>query len=188
MVYPRRRQKNQPARPIGKLPKVSLKRGKKEDNINIYFARPITGCSADEVINYYSIVSSHYGAMGAKIFQPMLGKGALKNEKKFKSVGYETSPCATNHAILQRDLWMVEQADVVLLDLSGAKTVSIGCCMELAIAHWLRKYTLVVMPEDDNPHNHAFVLEAADAIFKNREEAFTYLDKLIESQSGKVVL
>jgi len=156
--------------------------------MNIYFGRPITGCSADEVVTYYKQVGAHYGSLGAKIFQPMVGKGKLRNEKQFKSNGYTTSPCSTNHAILQRDLWMVEQSDVVFIDLSNTKAVSIGCCMELAVAHWLRKYTIVVMPEEDNPHNHAFVLEAADAIFRNREEAFTYLDKLIESQSGKVVL
>ena len=156
--------------------------------MNIYFARPITGCSADDVIQYYDTVSKHYGALGVKIFQPMLGKGILRNEKKFKSVGYDNTPLATNHAILQRDLWMVDQADVIFMDLSEAKEVSIGCCMELAVGHWLRKYTIVVMPGDDNPHNHAFVLEASDVVFKNRQEAFDYLDKLIESQSGKRVL
>jgi hypothetical protein len=69
---------------------------------------------------------------------------------------------------------MVKKVDIVLVDLSNIKNVSIGCCMELAWAQDNDKHTIVVM-EKSNIHMHAFVLEAADIVFEQLEEALEYL-------------
>jgi hypothetical protein len=66
--------------------------------------------------------------------------------------------------------------DDVLCDFSGINKISIGCCMELAIASWLNKHTVLIM-DKENVHNHAFVLEAADVIFDNFDKAYDYLMK-----------
>jgi hypothetical protein len=156
--------------------------------MRIYFARAITGCSAKNVIGYYEDMSQTFSALGAEILHPMVGKGALFTVNKFRSTGYDEVPCSSNHSILQRDLWMVQQSDVVFCDLSHTDCVSIGCCMELAVAHWLRKHTIVIMKEGKNIHNHAFVLEAADVIFYNLQAAVDYLSKIIKTRKGTEVL
>jgi hypothetical protein len=50
--------------------------------------------------------------------------------------------------------------------------------MELAVASYLRKHTVVAM-EKDNPHAHCFVYEAADTCFKSSLEARDYLKQWI---------
>lgn len=152
----------------------------------LYCASPISGMKVEDVIKYYSSIVRQFPK--AKTLHPMMGKGSLRTDLEFKSHGYEGDPLTSNHAILQRDTWMVSQADIVFLNLENATDrVSIGCCMELAMAYHMRKYTVVVLPKD-NIHNHAFVLEAADAIFENSEDAIGYINKLIDSTEGRLKL
>ena len=112
---------------------------------------------------------------------PMTGKGNLRTEIRFKSVGYDHVPTSTNHAIYERDQWMVTQSDVVLFNLSNTTIVSIGSMFELAWASLLNKHTIVIM-EQDNIHEHAFVLEAADVIFTCLKHALDYLQILAEGK------
>lgn len=145
--------------------------------MKIYLAHPISGQSAEQVIGYYTSTIALLEAMNYDVLCPMTGKGYLRTEKKFKSQGYN-NPVSTNHAIKERDQWMIGLADVVLIDLLGAKDVSIGCVMELAWGDMARKHTVVIM-EADNPHRHAFVLECADIVFENYQDAAHYLHDLI---------
>lgn len=150
--------------------------------MNIYLAHPISGMSGAQVMDYYEDMKYRLGRMGYTVLQPMTGKGYLRTELEFKSHGYTGMPASTNHAILERDNWMVRQADVVLVDLSAAYAVSIGCVMELAWAQDHHKHTIVVMGPD-NVHRHAFVLEAADIVFENQYDALTYLQLLAKQEA-----
>lgn len=143
--------------------------------MKIYCVHPITGLSFDEVYAYFEGLRTKLGKYYT-VLHPMTAKAYLKDEADLKASGY-TFPISTNHAIIERDVWMVSEADVVYADLTGAKSTSIGCVMELAWAFVHRKHTVVVM-EKQNPHQHAFVLEAADVIFSNCDEATAYLEKL----------
>ena len=109
----------------------------------------------------------------------MIAKGYFRNEFKFKAEGYTDHPVSTNHAIFERDLWMIGQCDILYCNLTMADIVSIGSCMELACGHILRKHIVVTM-QKDNIHRHAFVLEAAHVIFENVEESMNYLLELIK--------
>lgn len=147
--------------------------------MKIYVAHSISGLAYDDVMWYYSEIE--VALKGYEVLCPMRGKAYLRCEKELRAEGYQY-PVSTNHAIIERDAWMVEQSDIVLVDLRWAKSVSIGCMMELAWAHWLRKHTIVVM-EQENIHRHAFVLEAADIVFEGIQEAIEYLRDL----NGNVV-
>jgi len=143
--------------------------------MKLYVARSISGYSFEQVVSYYEMVIRDLKEW-YEIFCPMTGKGFLRNELKFKAEGYGTS-ISTNHAIFERDKWMISQTDIILTDLMDTDHVSIGCVMELAWASLLGKYTIVIM-EKENIHNHAFILEAADIIFENYYDAIEYLKKL----------
>ena len=148
--------------------------------LKIYCVAPISGKSADDVFAYYketqTVLSTAYD-----VFIPMFGKKSIRTETSLKAEGYKDSPLTTNHAIFERDRWMVTQSDIIFADLSGANIVSIGSMFELAWGSLLGKYIVLVM-DDENIHKHAFVLEAADIIFKNRADAINYLYKLANKE------
>jgi len=146
--------------------------------MKIYLARPISGCTREQVLGYYDRASKVLRAAGYQILSPMKGKAHLRTEKRYRPKDYR-HPIATNHSIFHRDRWMVGQADVVYTNLIGAQAVSIGSMMELAWANEFNKYVVVSM-EPDNPHQHAFVLEAAHTVFETHQEALDYLIDFIE--------
>lgn len=143
--------------------------------IKLYLAHPISLNNAEEIISYFDAVTLSLQNW-YDILSPMYEKDYLRIEKSLRSEGYE-NPIICNHAIFERDLWMVKNCEVLLCDFTGSSTASIGCCMELAVASWLHKHTVVVLPED-NIHNHAFIKEAADVIFTTLDDAITYLKKI----------
>ncbi len=142
--------------------------------MKIYLVGPITGKIADEVFQYFTDLSIRLLKAGYEVIHPLLGKGYLRTEVGgLKPDGYQM-PASTNHAIFERDKWMVSQADIILANLTGADRVSIGSVMELAWASMLGKHTVVVMGEQ-NVHRHSFVLEAADILFPTMDAAIDYL-------------
>lgn len=152
--------------------------------LSVYCAHPISGLKWDEVVNYYNTIKTKLTEIGFHVFQPMTGKGEMRTQvsERFKPAGFNAvNPMCTNHAIFERDKWMVQNCDVLYLDLKGCQGISIGCMMELAWASWAGKYTVVVMDEV-GIHKHAFVLEAADIVFEDEERALSYLDKLITQE------
>lgn len=143
--------------------------------MNVYTAHQITGLGYDEVMAYYTELQRRLEAVDYTVLCPMVAKEYLRDQEHLASTGYRF-PASTDHAIYERDQWMVRQADIVLVDLSGAGRV-VGCHYELAWASLLGKHTVLVM-EPDSVHRHAFVLEAADVVFNTLEEALDYLEKL----------
>ncbi len=148
-------------------------------NLKVYCAHPISGLTWDEVVNYYNDIKEKLETMGLEVFQPMTGKSEIRTEigERFQPADLK-SAVASNHAIFERDQWMVRNSDILYLDLTGAELTSIGCMMELAWASLLGKYTVVVMNKE-NIHRHAFVVEAADIVFENAETALIYLEKMV---------
>ena len=147
--------------------------------MRIYCCHPISGRTADEVFEYYEDMSEVLGSFGYEVLTPMHGKDVLRTETKFREADYR-NPVATNHAIYNRDRWMVHQADIVYANLLGASVVSIGTMMELAWASDNRKHVVLAM-EEKNVHRHAFVLEAAEVVFETTEGSLAYLKSLVSS-------
>lgn len=141
---------------------------------------PISGLTAEEVFKYYATNQRLLESFGYDVLTPMYGKKLLRCEKEFRAVDY-TLPCTTNHAIFERDHWMVEQADILYANLSAAKQASIGSMMELAWGNHLHKHIVVTMPKD-NIHRHAFVLEAASIVYETHDEAMDYLRQLAKKE------
>ena len=142
----------------------------------IYIAHKISGASGDEVFDWFDKTRDDLEYLGYGVLSPMSNKGEFRNELKYRAEGYD-DPVVQNHAIFERDRWMVTQADMLLMDLTGTTQPSIGCMMELAWASMLGKHTIIVLPKD-NTHRHAFVLEAGDIIFETYPEAIDYLTRL----------
>jgi nucleoside 2-deoxyribosyltransferase len=149
--------------------------------MKIYLAHPISRLTPDQVISYYEHTTRECQKLGYKVLCPMTAKGYLRTEEKYRATGYD-NPVATNHAIYERDQWMVKNCDVLLCDLIGRAGFSVGCTMEMAWASLLGKHTIAVIPAESE-YQHAFILEAADIVFETMDEAMEYLDSLI---NGKI--
>lgn len=143
--------------------------------MKIYLVHPISGLSADDVFDYYVKTKARLQDL-YDVLTPMYGKKFLRCEKEFKAHDYK-HPCTTNHAIFNRDKWMVQQSDIIYANFEKAQGISIGSMMELAWASMLGKHVVVTMPEN-NIHAHAFVFEAASVIYNTHEEAMIYLHNL----------
>lgn len=143
----------------------------------VYCAGIISGSTGEKVTTYFETTAEKLRGMGFEVLYPMIGKGWARTELEFKAEGYVHTPVSTNHAIRNRDLWMVRNSDIVYVNLLGAERVSIGCVSEIAWASLLGKHIVVVM-EKNNIHQHAFVIENVDIIFNDEDSALSYLQKL----------
>jgi len=143
--------------------------------MKIYTAGPISGLSYNQVLNRYQKQTSRLKEIGYDVLCPMTGKSYLRNEINLKAHGIKNQPLSTNHAIKERDRWMVGNSDIILVDFTECENiVSIGSCMELAWGDELKKHTIVVM-DKNNIHQHAFILECADLVFETMTDAYNYL-------------
>jgi len=155
--------------------------------MRIYLAGPISGMSKGEVMDYWDGAKKKFTAMGYTVFNPMTGKDQFRNDnpmEKFRSAGENNTgtkynPIITDHAITHRDMWMVKIVDIVYANLYKSKQVSIGSVTEIAWAKAFGKNVIVVM-EEGNIHNHAFIKENATAVFETPEEAEAYLALLVK--------
>ena len=149
--------------------------------MKIYLAGPISGQGYNEVMFRYTDMKKKFKSWGYTVLYPMLGKDYLRNEVEFKAHGYD-HPLSTNHAIYERDQWMVRQCDVIYANLcSSGDRVSIGTMMEIAWGSLLGKNVVIAMQEN-NIHRHAFVLESGCVVFSTEKDAEVYLKLLGEGQ------
>jgi nucleoside 2-deoxyribosyltransferase len=145
----------------------------------VYLASLVTGQSYEESKGRFEKMKYQVEKDGRAIaLHPLTAKGYLRTETSLAPAGYKFPP-STDQAIVRRDLWMVEQADIVLVNLLGAKTASIGCTAEMAWAYLLRKHVILMVEAGGNPHNHAFVYQMASVVYTNEAEAYEYLDSLL---------
>lgn len=104
-------------------------------------------------------------------YSPMRAKQYLKDEKAIGDNGPYTQPLSTNKAILSRDFRDCTQSDVVIMNLHGAKRVSIGSVMEVAWAHAARVPVILIMEPSGNVHEHCLLCEACNIRVETIEEA-----------------
>jgi len=146
--------------------------------MKIYIAHPISGKGYAEVVNYMEETKRVLTHIGYEVLHPMTGKGFARTEKIFRAHGNEAlSPITSNHAIVTRDFWMVNQADIIYVNLLSATEPSLGCVAEIAWAYATKKLIVVAM-QDGNPHNHAFIYDMASIIFDDNDDVLNYLNTL----------
>lgn len=152
--------------------------------LKVYTAHPMNGLEPKEVYDYFDGIKERLRDRFI-VYQPILQNDNLRQSSDpIKATGYQ-DPIITDKEIVNRDLWMVRQSDVVLVDLSGTKRTAIGCLFELATAKALRKHTVLVLDGIDGTHHHAFILQSADVVFHDLEFAILYLLDLARGLTGE---
>jgi hypothetical protein len=137
----------------------------------IYAAGPITGQSYGGATTWYDDL--RVGIPEAEIVTPMRGKdwAARENVQEFKSGKYHLdyrlssleAAISNDNGIFSRDLWDVRRVDLVFANLTAgdaAGRVSIGTVAEIVAAKIYGNLAIVVA-QDEGPHDHAFIRQAA---------------------------
>lgn len=158
--------------------------------LKVYLAGPMTGLTLEEAEGWRKraaeVLEAPRGPLGYlaaffTCFSPLRGKEFLRYAGEMTSAG--PAKAGGDRGIYRRDKWDVERADVVLANFTGARTVSIGTMFELAWAAQAGKYIVVVM-EPGNLHDHAFVRQAASAVFGDLDAALAYMTKTLCKTGG----
>ena len=131
----------------------------------VYLAGPIAGLDYTGATDWRDEAIADLAAAGIKGLSPMRAKEYLKNVSR--DVGFSAtceeyghlSPMSGPRGIMTRDRFDATRCDVLLVNLLGATTVSIGTVMELAWADLKRTPSIVCM-EPGNVHEHCMVSEA----------------------------
>lgn len=142
----------------------------------IYLAGPIAGLNYKESTDWRQNVID---SIDSKIecLSPLRKKQYLKNCGTLDGT-FDNWPLSTQRGIYARDRFDCHRADLVLVNLYGAKIISIGTCMEIAWAAQNNTPVVLVM-EDGNLHEHPMILEACPFIVNNLNEAIGLVHALL---------
>lgn len=133
----------------------------------VYLAGPITGLSFHGCTEWRNAAVLRLAEEGIKGLSPMRAKDFLAHLQSLPKLSnaaedYEYAKygvMATSRGIMTRDRFDCTRCDVLLVNLLGAKTVSIGTVMEIAWADG-RRIPIIAAMEPDNIHSHGMVNEA----------------------------
>lgn len=129
----------------------------------VYLAGPITGLTYGDADSWRQLAIERLRPVRG--FDPLRGKAYLDKIKgglsgtgeEYKDMGV----LVRQKSVMTRDHYDVISADALLVNVLGAKVVSLGTVMEVAWA-WDRHIPVVCVIEDDgsNPHEHMMWREA----------------------------
>ena len=129
----------------------------------VYLAGPIEGLTYADATTWRDKACTYLRACGITGLSPLRFKPYLPRDRPLGNADGQDHALSQPRAIMARDRFDCTRADVVLVNLLGAKKVSIGTVMELAWAHLDQIPTVVIMePDGSNPHEHAMVQQAID--------------------------
>lgn len=148
----------------------------------VYLAGPISGLTYGGATEWRDGVIRDLAEFGIKGLSPMRCKEFLQNEtdgfsktcEKYGHINVLASP----RGIMTRDRFDATRCDVLLVNLLGATTVSIGTVMEIAWADACRTPIVCAM-EAGNIHEHAMVNEALGYRVDTLEEAVSLVKAIL---------
>ena len=136
---------------------------------SVYLAGPITGLSYEGTTDWRQSVKDQLEPDIAA-FSPMRAKHYLLGKTTIADT-HDEYVLSTQRGIYTRDMNDCRNRDALLVNLLGAKTVSIGTVMEIAWGAAFNKPIIVVMERNGNIHEHAMLREACPLRVETLEEA-----------------
>ena len=135
----------------------------------VYLAGPISGLSYEECMAWRTYVSSELKPRIIGI-NPLRAKSYLKDTSIIED-SYEHISLSSSRGLTTRDYFDCNRADIIMVNLLGAKRTSIGTCMEIAWGKMLQKPIILIMEPSGNPHDHAMIRESINYWVTTIEEA-----------------
>lgn len=160
---------------------------------SVYLSGPIMGLTYAEARNGWRMDFAAQMKPGVTVLSPMRHEGHLAEMTGPLTEGsYPEHPFSTGKMLVAKDKLDIERCEVMVVNLLGAKKVSIGTVMEIGMAFQLGK-TIVLVMEDkgtfdpgvygasfgDNIHEHPFVTEPAAVRVNNLDAAVAIVNSLL---------
>jgi len=118
----------------------------------LYLAGPIADCTYEECTDWRAHAAKKLPPHIQPV-SPMRGKTFLAKMKKISANAFENNPLCTDAGVSCRDGNDVKRSDALLVNVLGAKTVSIGTMIEFGMARaW--EIPIILVMEKDNVHQH----------------------------------
>lgn len=129
----------------------------------VYLAGPITGLTYEGCTDWRDKISAELAAIGIKGLSPMRAKAYLRSIGEIGATDddYPDGVFSAQRGVVTRDYYDCTHCDILLVNLLGAKAVSIGTMMEIAWAWMKRTPVVLVIEPQGNVHEHMFVREMA---------------------------
>lgn len=141
----------------------------------VYLAGPIAGLSYDEADKWRDEFTKSIKESNPKIdcVSPLRGKYYLKDCKDLAGVQDESLGILSGGpAIVSRDHYDCSTAELIVVNLFGAKKVSIGTMFEIAWAHHMQKPIVLVIEDGiENIHSHSMLFSMCNFRVNNLDDA-----------------
>ncbi|MGY2919465.1 hypothetical protein [Bradyrhizobium sp. USDA 3262] len=128
----------------------------------VYLAGPISGLDFDGATDWRHTAKELLHPFGIKTLSPLRSQEHLRKVGVFTNAAAETarleSPMSMPKGLTIRDRWDAMRCNVLLVNLHGAKTVSIGTVMEIAWSDSKGIPIVAAVEPDANPHEHAMLM------------------------------
>ncbi len=133
----------------------------------LFLAGPLTGISYKQALAWRTEVERKLPS-DIVAFSALRKKDYLSDETVLKD-SYAARPLSTPRGTITRDRNDVMRCDALFVNLLGAKQVSLGTMFELAWAD-LKRIPIIIVMEQGNVHDHAFVREVAGYVAQSIDE------------------
>lgn len=143
----------------------------------VYLAGPILGQTYEEATEWRDYAKMEFEKHGIITTSPMRAKDFAKKYKTMLDEAKE-NPLGTKKGIVTRDRYDVQNCNIMLVNLKGAKRISIGTMIEYGWADILRKPIITIM-EEENVHNHAFIKEISGFIVEDLDSGISLVKKIL---------
>lgn len=144
----------------------------------VYLAGPITGLSYEGCIDWRQQAIDHLKHFGIQSLSPLRSKDYLLGETTVAD-SYDDKVLSSQRGIYARDKFDCFRADAVLVNMLGAKRVSIGTVMEIAWAAGKGTPIVLVMEKEGNIHEHSMLREACPFRVDNLDQALFVVTALL---------
>ena len=152
-------------------------------NRRVYLAGPISRLDYAGATHWRDHAKLRLAVQGIDGMSPMRAKEYLKDVQSFSPDCNEGAHKALGRprGIMTRDFYDATNCDVMLVNLLGAKTVSIGTTMEIAWAYQKRTPVVCAAEDEGNVHEHAMISEALGYRVPTLDEAIDIVISILKA-------
>lgn len=146
----------------------------------VYLAGPISGLTYDQGQDWREYAAANL-PQEIRAISPLRAKRAALNNVGVIQNSYENHPLTCTSGITHRDKFDCMRADAVLFNMAGAKTVSVGTCMEYGWASAARVNPIIVtvMEDEGNLHDHPMVRGVTGFRVRTLDEGLKVLEAIL---------
>ena len=159
----------------------------------VYLAGPISGLTYQEATGWREDVIRELGRFGIKALSPLRAEVHLRNHEgllndcqtaeEHLEAGCQALAMSTPRGVVERDKFDCTRCSVLFINLRGAKRVSVGSMIEIGWANANDIPIVLIMEDEGNCHDHAFVRECCAFRTPRISEGVEIVKAILEAYS-----